>query len=74
MTTTSPLPKVGVTFRPQQPPERLRDFVVSAEAAGLADVWLWEDCFLEGGLTTAAALAWTSSVRVGGPARGLDDH
>jgi alkanesulfonate monooxygenase SsuD/methylene tetrahydromethanopterin reductase-like flavin-dependent oxidoreductase (luciferase family) len=57
---------MGVTFRPQLPPERLRDFVVSAEAAGLTDVWLWEDCFLEGGLTTAAAaLAWTSSVRVG---------
>ncbi len=56
----------GVTFRPQLPPERLRDFVVSAEAAGLTDVWLWEDCFLEGGPTTAAAaLAWTSSVRVG---------
>jgi alkanesulfonate monooxygenase SsuD/methylene tetrahydromethanopterin reductase-like flavin-dependent oxidoreductase (luciferase family) len=66
MTTTSHLPRLGVTFRPQLPPERLRDFVLSAEAAGLADVWLWEDCFLEGGLTTAAvALAWTSSVRVG---------
>jgi alkanesulfonate monooxygenase SsuD/methylene tetrahydromethanopterin reductase-like flavin-dependent oxidoreductase (luciferase family) len=37
-----------------------------AEASGLDDVWLWEDCFLEGGLTTAtAALAWTESVRVG---------
>jgi alkanesulfonate monooxygenase SsuD/methylene tetrahydromethanopterin reductase-like flavin-dependent oxidoreductase (luciferase family) len=57
---------VGVVFRPQLPPERLRDYVTSAEAAGLDDVWLWEDCFLEGGLTTAAAaLAWTSSVRVG---------
>jgi alkanesulfonate monooxygenase SsuD/methylene tetrahydromethanopterin reductase-like flavin-dependent oxidoreductase (luciferase family) len=66
MTTASRLPRMGVTFRPQLPPERLRDFVVSAEAAGLTDVWLWEDCFLEGGLTTAAAaLAWTSSVRVG---------
>ena len=53
-------------FRPQLPPEQLRSFVTAAEAAGLDDVWLWEDCFLEGGLTAAAAaLAWTSSVRVG---------
>jgi alkanesulfonate monooxygenase SsuD/methylene tetrahydromethanopterin reductase-like flavin-dependent oxidoreductase (luciferase family) len=60
------LPRVGIVFRPQLPPERLRDFVTSAEAAGLDDVWLWEDCFLEGGLTTAsAALSWTGSVRVG---------
>jgi alkanesulfonate monooxygenase SsuD/methylene tetrahydromethanopterin reductase-like flavin-dependent oxidoreductase (luciferase family) len=59
-------PRVGVVFRPQLPPERLRDYVTSAEAAGLDDVWLWEDCFCEGGLTTAAAaLAWTSSVRIG---------
>ena len=59
-------PRVGVVFRPQLPPERLRDFVGAAEAGGLDDVWLWEDCFLEGGLTTAtAALGWTGSVRIG---------
>jgi 5,10-methylenetetrahydromethanopterin reductase len=63
---SSEVPRVGVVFRPQLPPERLREFVTSAEAAGLDDVWLWEDCFLEGGLTSAAAaLAWTSSVRIG---------
>lgn len=40
--------------------------MIRAEASGLDDVWLWEDCFLEGGLTTAtAALAWTETVRVG---------
>jgi alkanesulfonate monooxygenase SsuD/methylene tetrahydromethanopterin reductase-like flavin-dependent oxidoreductase (luciferase family) len=44
----------------------LRDFVGRAELAGLDEVWLWEDCFAEGGLTTAAAaLAWTGSLRVG---------
>jgi alkanesulfonate monooxygenase SsuD/methylene tetrahydromethanopterin reductase-like flavin-dependent oxidoreductase (luciferase family) len=59
-------PRVGIVFRPQLPPERLREFVASAEAAGLDDVWLWEDCFLEGGLTSAAAaLAGTGSLRVG---------
>jgi len=41
--------------------------VVSAvEAAGVAELWLWEDCFLEGGLTSAAAaLAWSERLRVG---------
>ncbi|MDX6396194.1 MAG: hypothetical protein QOJ73_7257 [Streptosporangiaceae bacterium] len=59
-------PRVGVIFRPELPPEQLRGFVHAAEAAGLDDVWLWEDCFLEGGLTSAAAaLAWTTSLRVG---------
>jgi 5,10-methylenetetrahydromethanopterin reductase len=53
-------------FRPQLPPERLREFVTTAEMAGLDDLWLWEDCFLEGGLTSAAAaLAWSSSLRIG---------
>lgn len=57
---------MGVVCRPQLPPERMREFVVAAEAAGLDDVWLWEDCFLQGGLTAAAAaLAWTGSVRIG---------
>lgn len=66
MTATNNVPRVGIVFRPQLPPERLRGFVTAAEAAGLDDVWLWEDCFLEGGLTTAtAALAWTTSIRVG---------
>jgi alkanesulfonate monooxygenase SsuD/methylene tetrahydromethanopterin reductase-like flavin-dependent oxidoreductase (luciferase family) len=37
-----------------------------AEAAGLAELWLWEDCFLEGGLTSAAlALAWSERLRIG---------
>lgn len=66
MTVTSQAPRVGVVFRPQLPPERLREFAEAAEATGLDDIWLWEDCFLEGGLTTAAAaLAWTGSIRIG---------
>ena len=56
----------GVVFRPQLPPEQLRAAVEAAEAAGIDELWLWEDCFLEGGLTTAAAaLAWSSRITVG---------
>jgi alkanesulfonate monooxygenase SsuD/methylene tetrahydromethanopterin reductase-like flavin-dependent oxidoreductase (luciferase family) len=62
----SQVPRLGILFRPQLPPERLREYVVSAETAGLDDLWMWEDCFLEGGLTSAAAaLAWSSSLRIG---------
>jgi alkanesulfonate monooxygenase SsuD/methylene tetrahydromethanopterin reductase-like flavin-dependent oxidoreductase (luciferase family) len=57
---------IGVTYRPQLPPEELRSVVEAAEAAGVRELWLWEDCFLEGGPTTAsAALAWSQRLRVG---------
>ncbi|MCC5480677.1 LLM class flavin-dependent oxidoreductase [Streptomyces sp. NPDC059680] len=57
---------LGVVFRPQLPPERLRAVARAADEAGLEELWLWEDCFREGGMTTAAAaLAWTERVRVG---------
>jgi len=57
---------VGVVFRPQQPPEELQAVVRAVDEAGVPELWLWEDCFLEGGLSTAtAALAWTERVRVG---------
>ena len=53
-------------FRPQLPPERLRSVAESAEAAGVAQLWLWEDSFFEGGIASAAAaLAWTSRLQVG---------
>ena len=56
----------GVVFRPQSPPEQLRAAVEAAEEAGVDELWLWEDCFLEGGLTTAAAaLAWSERITVG---------
>jgi alkanesulfonate monooxygenase SsuD/methylene tetrahydromethanopterin reductase-like flavin-dependent oxidoreductase (luciferase family) len=59
-------PRVGVIFRPSLPPERLREFVGAVEKAGLDDLWLWEDCFYEGGLSSAtAALSWSRSLRVG---------
>ncbi|MFI2370674.1 LLM class flavin-dependent oxidoreductase [Streptomyces sp. NPDC018833] len=57
---------LGAVFRPQLPPERLRDMARAADAAGLEELWLWEDCFLESGIATAAAaLAWTDRLRVG---------
>jgi alkanesulfonate monooxygenase SsuD/methylene tetrahydromethanopterin reductase-like flavin-dependent oxidoreductase (luciferase family) len=58
--------RVGVVFRPQLPPEELRETVEAADEAGIDELWLWEDCFLEGGLTTAAAaLAWSERLTVG---------
>ncbi|MEU5596296.1 LLM class flavin-dependent oxidoreductase [Streptomyces sp. NPDC020298] len=57
---------LGVVFRPQLPPERLRDVARLVDSSGLEELWLWEDCFREGGISTAAAaLAWTERVRVG---------
>jgi alkanesulfonate monooxygenase SsuD/methylene tetrahydromethanopterin reductase-like flavin-dependent oxidoreductase (luciferase family) len=58
--------ELGVVFRPQLPPERLRAVVQSAEQAGLAQLWLWEDCFRQSGIASAAAaLAWTERLTVG---------
>ncbi|MEU1475558.1 LLM class flavin-dependent oxidoreductase [Streptomyces sp. NPDC005760] len=57
---------LGAVFRPQLPPERLRALARLADETGLEELWLWEDCFREGGISTAAAaLAWTERVRVG---------
>src|SRR3712207_2950625 len=57
---------LGAVFRPQLAPERLRTVCDVAESTGLEELWLWEDCFREGGISTAAAaLAWTERVRVG---------
>ncbi|WP_171110011.1 MULTISPECIES: LLM class flavin-dependent oxidoreductase [Streptomyces] len=57
---------LGAVFRPQLPPERLRALAQLADETGLDELWLWEDCFREGGVSTAAAaLAWTDRVRVG---------
>jgi alkanesulfonate monooxygenase SsuD/methylene tetrahydromethanopterin reductase-like flavin-dependent oxidoreductase (luciferase family) len=57
---------LGAIARPQLPPEALLPFALAADEAGLAELWLWEDCFAEGGLSTAAALlASTQHLRVG---------
>jgi alkanesulfonate monooxygenase SsuD/methylene tetrahydromethanopterin reductase-like flavin-dependent oxidoreductase (luciferase family) len=57
---------LGAIFLPQNPPERLRGVARAADEAGLEQLWLWEDCFLNSGVAAAsAALAWTTRLRVG---------
>jgi alkanesulfonate monooxygenase SsuD/methylene tetrahydromethanopterin reductase-like flavin-dependent oxidoreductase (luciferase family) len=57
---------LGVIYLPSNPPERLHDIARAADEAGLEQLWLWEDCFLTSGIAAAAAaLAWTSRLRVG---------
>ncbi|MGL4743111.1 MAG: LLM class flavin-dependent oxidoreductase, partial [Phycicoccus sp.] len=65
----SPPPvSVGMVLRPQVSIEHQPAQVRHAGAVGLDEVWLWEDCFLAGGIAASAmALAadTTSQVRVG---------
>ena len=57
---------LGSVFLPQLPPERLRAVARAADESGLAELWLWEDCFRQSGIASAAAaLAWTQRLRVG---------
>jgi alkanesulfonate monooxygenase SsuD/methylene tetrahydromethanopterin reductase-like flavin-dependent oxidoreductase (luciferase family) len=57
---------LGVIFPPDRPPEELREVARAADESGLAELWLWEDCFAESGIASAAAvLAWTANLRVG---------
>ena len=49
-----------------RPPEELEPFARDVEATGLDELWVVEDCFWTGGLTSAAtALASTTSLTVG---------
>ena len=66
MTGTATSLSLGLAFVPDLPPERLRALVTTAELAGLDEFWVWEDCFKESGIATAAAaLAWTDRIAVG---------
>lgn len=57
---------LGVIFPPERPPEQLKAVALAADEAGLEQLWLWEDCFSESGLATAAAvLGWTQRLTVG---------
>jgi alkanesulfonate monooxygenase SsuD/methylene tetrahydromethanopterin reductase-like flavin-dependent oxidoreductase (luciferase family) len=56
---------LAAIFPPTQPPERIGAVAAAADAAGLAQLWAWEDCFSESGIATATAmLATTSRVTV----------
>ncbi len=58
--------KLGVIFTADRPPEELVAFATAAESAGLDELWLWEDCFLAGGIATSATvLAATTRITVG---------
>jgi alkanesulfonate monooxygenase SsuD/methylene tetrahydromethanopterin reductase-like flavin-dependent oxidoreductase (luciferase family) len=58
--------RVGCVFRPQYAPERLGAAARAADASGLDEMWLWEDCFATGGISTAAiALANSDRMSVG---------
>lgn len=57
---------LGCVFRPENPPEHLAAAARAAERAGVAELWLWEDCFFHGGVSAAAiALAAGSGLVVG---------
>jgi alkanesulfonate monooxygenase SsuD/methylene tetrahydromethanopterin reductase-like flavin-dependent oxidoreductase (luciferase family) len=58
--------RIGVVFRPDFRPDILRETARAAERAGVAELWLWEDCFLQGGIAQAAvALASSETLTVG---------
>lgn len=53
-------------IRPSTPPSRVIPLARAIEAAGIEEIWLWEDCFQTGGISAASAiLAATERVRVG---------
>src|ERR1700733_9072292 len=57
---------LAATCLPQVPPERLREVARAAQEAGLAELWLWEDCCWGGAMTLASALlSWTDRLAVG---------
>jgi alkanesulfonate monooxygenase SsuD/methylene tetrahydromethanopterin reductase-like flavin-dependent oxidoreductase (luciferase family) len=59
-------PALGLIFYPTFPPETLADYARRAEQAGFDELWLWDDSFLPGALTSAAlALAATQHLKVG---------
>ncbi|MEV0950069.1 LLM class flavin-dependent oxidoreductase [Promicromonospora sp. NPDC050249] len=53
-------------IRPSTPPSRIIPLARAVESAGIAEIWLWEDCFQTGGISVASAiLSATDRVRVG---------
>ncbi|MUL84415.1 LLM class flavin-dependent oxidoreductase [Mycobacterium sp. CBMA247] len=53
-------------FRPDRSPETLPRIAAAVQRAGIDEIWLWEDCFMQGGFAQAAvALAGTDTLTVG---------
>jgi alkanesulfonate monooxygenase SsuD/methylene tetrahydromethanopterin reductase-like flavin-dependent oxidoreductase (luciferase family) len=53
-------------IRPSILPSRIIPLARAVEAAGIKEIWLWEDCFQTGGISAASAiLSATDHVRVG---------
>ena len=66
MTDTTTPPPLGICFVPTIPPERLVEVACAVEESGLDELWVWEDCFKQSGIASAAvALAVTGRIRVG---------
>ena len=66
MTDTTTPPPLGICFVPTIPPERLVEMARAVEDSGLDELWVWEDCFKQSGIASAAvALAVTGRIRVG---------
>lgn len=58
--------RIGVIFQPSLPPERLPAAAQRAERAGVAELWVFEDCFKESGIAAlTAALAATERLVIG---------
>lgn len=58
--------RLGCVYLPQFAPERIAATARAADDAGLDELWLWEDCFLAGGMTgVAIALANSDRLTVG---------
>ena len=57
---------LGAVFLPAVATRAAARVAEAADEAGLEQLWLWEDCFREGGIASAAAaLAWTERLQVG---------
>lgn len=58
--------RFGVVLRPELAPETVVNAASAGERAGVDEIWLWEDCFYSGGISTAAlVLAGTDRIGVG---------
>ena len=66
MAEQRPAPRIGFTFTPERPITDLPRVAREAEELGFDELWLWEDCFLAGGIAASAtALAATERIVVG---------